>query len=37
MCLGRTLSGEPRHPLYVATDVAMETYVAIDSPGEVSR
>ena len=37
MCLGRTLSGDPRHPLYVATDVAMETYVAIASPGEAPR
>jgi hypothetical protein len=37
MCLGWILSGEPRHPLCVATEVAMETYVAIDSPGELSR
>ena len=36
MCLGRARSGEPRHPLYVATDAGMETYVGIDAPGEAS-
>jgi hypothetical protein len=36
MCLGRTRSGEPRHPLYVAADLAMEPFAAIASPGEAS-
>ena len=34
MCLGRTRSGELRHPLYVAADVAMEPFSAIASPSE---
>jgi len=37
MCLSRIRSCEPRHPLYVGADVAMETYVEIDLSGQESR
>jgi hypothetical protein len=29
MCLGRTRSGEPRHPLYVRADKPLEPYAAV--------
>lgn len=31
VCLGRTRSGSPRHPLYVRSDTAFETYAQVEA------
>ena len=33
MCLGLTLSGQPRHPLYVPRDTALQPWPGVPQPG----